>query len=328
MTVGRTGSGTFDFRSGTLTIGDRINANLIIANQPGSRGTVTQTGGDLSTAGSVFIGANGPGTYAISGGTLDLFTESQDVFVSNGETGTGVFDVSGTAVVTVGDNLRLADDLGGSGVVNQSGGSQTYGNSLLVGNSGDGTFNLSGGSLTSDSAFVGNNDAAVGDFVISGGDLTVTNNVAVGASSNFNLLATSTNTGRFAVEGDAATIDIGGFFVADTDRATLAFGVGPAGISLVDVASDAFISQATVDMSLTGGAAPTLNQAFDLLSATSIDGTPTLLAEDAADWALAVVGGGNGQVLRATYLVVPEPASAALLAAGGLLLARRRRVAG
>ncbi|MBB6441963.1 PEP-CTERM domain protein [Phycisphaera mikurensis] len=327
LTVGRAGSGSFEFSAGELNVGSRVNANIIIANRVGSSGTVTQTGGDAKVAGSVFIGANGPGDYSISGGTLDLFTDSQDIFVSNGATGVGVFNVSDTAVVTVGDNLRLADDFGGSGVVNQTGGSQAYGNSLLIGNNGDGTFNLSGGSLAADSAFVGNNDNAVGDFVISGGTLTVTNNFAVAATSNFNLAATTANTGRLAVVGSDATIAIGGFFVADTDRATLAFDVDGGGISLVDVASDAFLSQATVDMGVAAGATPSLGDAFDLLTASSIDALPTLLAADASAWSLDLVSGGNGQVLRATYLI-PEPASAAVLAAGALLLASRRRVAG
>jgi len=82
----------------------------------------------------------------------------------------------------------------------------------------------------------------------------------------------------------------------------LTFGADAGGASLVDVAGDANLAGTTIDLDLLAGFTPTDNQSFDLLTASTITGTPVVDTSDIGLWELAVVSGGNGQSLRATYL--------------------------
>ena len=84
--------------------------------------------------------------------------------------------------------------------------------------------------------------------------------------------------------------------------AVLAFGIDNTGASLLDVAADADLTDATIDLDLLDGYLPAANQTFDLLTSASIIGTPTIDGDDLAMWELSVVAGGNGEVLRATFI--------------------------
>lgn len=136
------------------------------------------------------------------------------------------------------------------------------------------------------------------------------------------------------VSGSGATIDIGGNFLANPDdkspfrnaptvpdgdnSATLIFEIfDNTGTSLIDVAGVADLDGAVIDLDLMGGFTPTVGATFDLLTASSFGATGTgttenvgtglgysLAAEDVGGFDLAVVAGGNGQILRATFLSV------------------------
>ena len=299
LRVGQSGTGTLNLNAGNVTVNDNI---LIAANGSGN-GTINQTGGDLTALGSYFLGAQGTGVHDLSGGTL---TAATNLFVGrNGNAGPadGTFNQSGGTVTSAGDSF--VGDFNGS----------------------TGTYNLTGGTYnaTGDAGIlrIANFDNATGSVNVSGGTLNATR-VQVAVSMNSNDGETTSNVGSFTVTGSTADINVSEFFIADTDRATLGFTVDDAGISTIDVASSAFIMQAMVDMGLTDGASPMMGDTFDLLTAATIDGTPTLFAEDMDDWSLAIVSGGRGQTLQATFTAIPEPASLALLAVGGLLLSTRR----
>ncbi len=81
----------------------------------------------------------------------------------------------------------------------------------------------------------------------------------------------------------------------------LSFGIDNGGASLLEVDGDADLNVAKIDLDLLGGFVPASGQAFDLLTATTIVGG-SLNAQDVGDWNLAVVAGGNGKILRATFL--------------------------
>jgi hypothetical protein len=130
-------------------------------------------------------------------------------------------------------------------------------------------------------------------FIDSGGIVTVDSAVAPVRS-----LTVSNSTLR--VE-PGAVLDV----VNDLDASVggvIAFGMDVGGASLVDVLGNADLSGTTIDLDLLAGFTPTNNQSFDLLTASAITGTPVVDAADIGLWGLAVVAGGNGQSLRATYL--------------------------
>ena len=135
--------------------------------------------------------------------------------------------------------------------------------------------------------------AGAADVILDAGG-TVTVDSTVDAVNTLNI---SNSTLR--VEPGAG-LDILIDFDTDTD-AVIAFGIDNSGASLLDVAGDADLADATIDLDLLAGFVPTSNQAFDLLTGTSITGLPVVDDGDLAVWELSVVAGGNGQILRATY---------------------------
>jgi hypothetical protein len=75
-------------------------------------GTVVQTGGTVTSDGLVRIGggATGVATYTISSGTLAAGTDGVAPFQIAGSGATGTLRVSGTAIVTHGAEMIIADD--------------------------------------------------------------------------------------------------------------------------------------------------------------------------------------------------------------------------
>ena len=299
LRVGQSGTGTLNLTAGNVTVNDNL---LVAANGGASNGTVTQDGGSLTTNGSVFVAAQGTGSYTLNDGSL---TSNVNLFVGRTGTADGTFNQNGGTVTTT-NNLIIGDFAESQGEYKLAGGTLTVGMELRLAN------------------FSRPDAGANGELTITGGTLNTTR-LTVAPSLDTDLADNELNTATFTVTGDDADINVSEFFIADTDRATLAFNVGPTGISTVDVASSAFIMQAMVDMGLTDDASPMMGDTFDLLTAATIDGTPTLLAEDMDDWSLAIVSGGNGQTLQATFTAIPEPASLALVALGGTLMLGRRR---
>ena len=182
-TVGGAGTGAFNLSAGTATLG-------ALAVAAGGNGSIAQTGGTVN-ASSITLGNGGVATYTLAGNTPAL-NASGNVTVgsTSGATVTqsaGSVNVTGerfivgqaTATDAVGTYTLSAGSLatrssgigvGGTGVVNQSGGTWTTGgNPLIVGGdiftgnttTGRGTLNLSGGTLTSGTTYVGLNGAGV-----------------------------------------------------------------------------------------------------------------------------------------------------------------------
>ncbi len=136
--------------------------------------------------------------------------------------------------------------------------------------------------------------AGAADVILDAGG-TITVDSAVDA---VNSISISNSTLRLEPTAD---LDV----LADLDThgsAVLAFGIDNTGASLLDVAADADLTDATIDLDLLDGYLPAANQTFDLLTGASIIGTPTIDGDDLAMWELSVVAGGNGEVLRATFI--------------------------
>ena len=153
---------------------------------------------------TMHIGYQAPGIYYFSNVVLQmdhLIVDFQSQFDQEGGSsaiGTmllrnqGIFTVAGGQFV--GGTARVG--VGSSGVIMQSGGSAVWtGGVDLAPNYGVGTYNLSGGVLTTPSIIVG--EPGLGEFVQSGG----TNNV----SSLF--AGSSANSGRYTLSGGALNTD-------------------------------------------------------------------------------------------------------------------------
>ena len=131
-------------------------------------------------------------------------------------------------------------------------------------------------------------------FIESGGTITVDSAVAPVRS-----LTISNSTLRV---DHGANLDVLVDLDASASGSSLVFGLDAGGASLIDVNGDADIDGTTIDLDLLGDFTPTASQSFDLLTALTITGTPAIEASDMSFWSLAIVVGGNGQNLRATYL--------------------------
>ncbi len=150
----------------------------------GSDGFVAQAFGDstydLATldlpGGLVGLGYGASGTQDASmtfnSGTLTTGSYLvQGLNCSN--TGTGTFNIGGTAVVKTSAGLVLGHDPGTNGVLNMTGGELWADGFSLIGHTGTGTLNMSGGTITTNTGYlntqIGNNAGGSGTVNMSGG---------------------------------------------------------------------------------------------------------------------------------------------------------------
>lgn len=333
--------------------GGTIEVNSLFTNQDagtGSTATVDMTGGTFNARFAYVLGRrSGTTTANHSGGTINVLTNNGDMVVSDGSGNTTIYNISGTATVNLLHNFLVGVFEGSNGTVNQSGGTITAGDNVIVGRDGVGTFNLSGGTVNATNVFLGDFDTSTGTMKISGGDLNVSGTFNVGGALASNAAPdrvepTGTNgaqgqaldaNGVLIVSGSGATIDVGGNFRANPDdksqfrsdpivpggdnSATLVFEIFDAsGTSLIDVAGVADLDGAVIDLDLMSGFTPAVNTTFDLLTATEFGATGTgttenegfgdgytLASEDLGSFSLAIVPGGNGEILQATFLAAP-----------------------
>ncbi len=167
---GSNGTGTFNIAGGTVNATNRI---ALGQNGGGNnQGTVNQTAGDVTT-GEVRVGWDGGnfGTYNISGGTL---TVNGGLHVGgNGGNGTpsnGTFNLSGTGSVTTTAEIDMGD--GGNATMNVSGGTLSVGGHFNMAGGQSPVVNQTGGSImVSQDLNVGDNNGTVGTYNMSGGTL-------------------------------------------------------------------------------------------------------------------------------------------------------------
>ncbi len=150
MLVGRSGVGTFNNSSSSLTV----------------------TGTDLILG----FNTSGNGTYNMSSGSLSV---KRDEYV--GDEGTGSFSQS-SGTHTIGRDLYVGDDATATGTFKMSAGSLTVNRNEVIGNYGIGTFIQSSGTHTVKGEFdVGNNTGGVGIFTMTSGSLNVAKNAYIGS---------------------------------------------------------------------------------------------------------------------------------------------------
>ena len=218
-TRGSSGSGSYVMNGGSLTIGGDFSVN----ESNSTTSTFRQSGGTVTINGDAthvrIIGRSplGQGVYNISGGVLNN-GDAHDLLVGGGNSGAnGELDVSGTAVVNIGQTaasiiaLTIGGDTSGTtGTVNQTGGTvmiqtnSTFGVWLGPGGgTSKATYNLNGGTLVTPK-LTADAGTAVKQFNFGGGTLQATNNFTVVSAPNF----TSTiNSGGGTIDTAAFTIN-------------------------------------------------------------------------------------------------------------------------
>ena len=134
------GTGTYNLSGGSLSVSN----NIFIGKDLGSFGTVTMTGGTMTTSDKLQIGHNqSTGAFTQSGGTVNVQNE---IYLGNETTNTsvGTYTLSGAAVVNVGNEVVVGRE-NGTGVLNLDGG--TLNANKISGGSGSATVNFNGGVL-------------------------------------------------------------------------------------------------------------------------------------------------------------------------------------
>lgn len=171
-------NGTFSLRGDSST----LSTGSAIVGRAGT-GTVSQSGGSFTTnINTLTVGsdAGSSGTFNLSGSSSSLSTGNATV----GLAGNGTFVQSGGRFTTNGNTLTVGSDTGSSGTFNLSGSTSdlSTGNAI-VGRAGSGTFLQSGGSFTANALYLGfERGTTAGTYNLSGGSLTtaltqVSNNV-------------------------------------------------------------------------------------------------------------------------------------------------------
>jgi len=204
MSLGLNGnaSGTVNQSGGTVSLYDNF---LMIGRRSTATGTYDLSGGTLTQTGSgdqnTYLGwdsATARGTLNVRGtGTANL---GGNLYV--GGYGTGQLTVADTGSLNVPGAIYLGLNAGSSGTVNQTGGDVAVmgadgeGTGLTVGyNNSNGTYDLSGGSVTlSYGLTVGSRAGTVGNMTMSGGTLVTDFWVLVGRHGG---------TGTLTLSGDA-----------------------------------------------------------------------------------------------------------------------------
>jgi len=315
------GTGRFDLAitasSGVLGIGT-TGTNPLVVGDVGT-GTLAVTGGVVRNgAGFLGFAAGSLGSATVSSGTWANATGSSVRILYVGYSGTGVLDVSGGFVTNSSGYLGwAAGSVGtatvGSGTWNNRG--PLYVGGALGGTGGTGVLHVTGGNVTSTTAYIGSNATASGSVTVSGGTWSTAANLNVGTSGPGSLtISGSGGTGGLVIVGGTLSKGATGTITLDAGG-TLQIGTGTTasgvlGTDLVNNGTLIFnrLGSGTVAMSVSGTGGLTLAGAGTLrLTATSsysgatLVNAGTLLVNGAVGSALVSVAagatlGGSGSI--------------------------------
>lgn len=181
INVGNSGTGSMVMTGGTISV-----SHIILSNFPGATGTLTISGGQLTSTGDLTIGRNGQGTLLLNGGNLtnvngEIALSGQGLATINSGTWTN------TGELQIGEGTSGTMVLNG-GVVNATTGYVGYlaaaGSKAIV----------TGGTWNNTNLIVAENTS--GTLAISGGLVSVTNTLTVGHISGIGGLFLSGSSGN------------------------------------------------------------------------------------------------------------------------------------
>ena len=231
-------SGTYTLSgSGALNV-----ANELVVGRESGTGTLNVNGGTITTSGNgnMYVGRrNGTGTLNQTDGTIVVNREFGVGTRDDNKIGTGIYNLSGTGVITVANNLFVGKEQGSSGALNMTGGTMSTSDKLMIGhNQATGVVTQSGGTVNvQNEVFVGNENSAssVGTYTLSGtGVLNVGNEVIVGrdnGAGTFNLNGGTVNAAKISGGSGSATVNFnGGVIKAKRDESNLIEGFDTANV--------------------------------------------------------------------------------------------------
>ncbi len=249
--IGRyTGAGgRFEQSGGSNSVTSDLNVGGQGSNGTGGAGgigTYQLTGGTLGVGGTTYVGNQGQGTFdqsdstfttgklvlGLAAGSSGTYTLTDPVLITTrltingdevvGEAGLGTF-IQHAGEHTVGGDLNIANQASANGssftLDNTAGPSSlSVAGTLFVGNSGNGSFDLNGGTLETHNSFIGN--GGIGTFTQTGGVNSVTNDVIIAQDAGSGGSAYHLSGGALSAAG--LTVNSGGSFdIAAGATATL-----------------------------------------------------------------------------------------------------------
>ena len=287
---GATSGGFADVRSGTLNVG----GNLNISEDGASIFESTNTG--IVTVGNelwVGQGVSGNGTLNLSG--TSQMTVNNWVAVGRGG-GTGAVNLSGNASFTKAGGNSFIVGASGPGTWNQTGGAVTNnGNVTWLGENGTGIWNLSAGNVYLADVIFGANGGSSGTLNLNGGTFAA-NQISAGGGSG----ALNFNGGKLQARVANATFMTGvpgalqaGGAVIDSQG----FNIGISSV-LADSAGGTLTKQGSGKATLSGAntyVGATIVQAGKLVSSTASLVTSAVVVSNGAGFGVTVVGAINTQ---------------------------------
>jgi len=270
--TGTSNTGAYVMDGGTLTINPSTRVDNVTAvagsfrvGDFGGTGTFTQNAGTVTVAnnGALNIGnQGGTGTYNLTGGTLTLNSGNHVVgrSTSGKPASTGTLNVSGGTLVIdngghliLGNNIEDAGTNFGTGTLTQTGGViRILDGGLYVGASGNGTYNLNGGTLeVAGAGLLGRygSGAAAGVSAFNFGSATIKaiGSTGMTASVNATLVAGAVSlidTNGLSTTWSGNLIGTGTHQVADGGNALAKIGAGTLFLSGATRTLDTFIAAA------------------------------------------------------------------------------------
>lgn len=294
-------NGFVNMTSGTLATGNGTASELHIGETAGGYGAFDLSGGTVTLSGYFAIGANGGGAgiFNMSGGTLTVNAEfptiannAASIGIVNlsggtltsvngtfggmrvGEVGLGILNVSGSAVVNLGnDGLKIGNNNVATavGIVNLLGGTLTVNKVTKPGAAATATFNFNGGTLQAGNAPVaalmtGLNNACVyggGAVIDDGGNaITIAQPLLAPAGSGVHSIAVAS----------------GGAGYLARPVVTLAGGGGTGAAAVANVSGGTVTSITVVNPGVGYTSAPTVTLFGGGYSSAATTGTVTLAA--------------------------------------------------
>jgi hypothetical protein len=201
-----TGGRITDITGGTLAVAD------LEAVGQGAAGTVTQSAGSNMVGNQMYVGYTAPGSYVLNGGLLDVSGGAIEAvgyfangtFTQNGGVNQIVNTVNGAGSLAI----QVGVSSGVTGTYQLHGGSLTAGNYVILGYAGSGLLNQDGGSVSTNTLYVGfgNGGTGSGNYALSG-----TGSVAAATEYiGYNGVGTFTQTGGTHTVTGTLSIATGG----------------------------------------------------------------------------------------------------------------------
>lgn len=262
-------TGVTHIDAGTLVVGDQVSLASVLM---GTASTLTFTGtGGLfnSTDTALYVESftpNGPAVVNLYG-TGSVVSNGGGVGISGGS---GVLNQTGGTLSAGTNGFNIGD---GNGVYNLLGGAfvgtSTYGNTTVIGYSGTGTVNQSGGTFTVPTLRLAYTSSSSGTYNLNGGTLSIGGGESGQGNSTLNF-----NGGILQPTGDNYNF-LSGFRVANVRRGGLV--IDTAGRTVV-IGQDLQHSAISGDAATDGGLVKTGAGTLTLSGSNSYNGGTTILA--------------------------------------------------